>query len=957
MIQIINLKDNGEIGVSFANHKPNYTDDIQTVGNIQIITKKNFILPEDIPRLIESIKEKSHLINPTNKNAESNWKTLVTYLPKDNGWVDDLIAPSIKYHFTNLNASALLQWKSLLSKIGLNIVANKLDNKIEGVNEAIKIDVEEIDHDILEKSREQFNTLKDKNKKSQALTELTLTPFITSIISSKLGQKYNVYKMIESGNFKISEFEIFLHEGILTILQKYGFSKVGLENQQPLDISVKNIYSKSALSKFLKAPSAPVKKVTKKGVEEKTSNPKLDILFDLENFSKINDIYSKEISIEEKKHIELEEKKKLNTNIEDSKKKFVPFALILKNIADINISINNNKPIPEVNYSRIAEWISYYLLEKGEYSERVLDRNRLSKTTVNTEPDKWQKEMILAMKNGESILAITPTSAGKTFTALSGLEWILSSKLENERSFVCCVVAPTVDLALQSYNNIKLTFPLSIVSFISTKYSVIHPDTQVWVGTPVELWVYMDSFKIKYDMGVFDEVHTLSTSFGSGEDSNIISEAIGKLMTLCRKNLVCLSATINDNDIPILQNFIKTQGKLDNIRLIGKGFDENGVSKEIKRPVPQESFQWDGQKSVPMNESSEFIPTTVTPQETFRFLQSLVEQDKAPALIFDTNPVECYNNFIDYVDWVSETESKNYKYWYQLKSSEAIEVASFNYDISSIHSEYSLALLNSKAAEKMLGRVKKQVEVRSKKIDSIMIKIASYIHQSISNPSYSDYKRPFEQDSEDIIKSKKEKNKEENIHNDMKIFKRTLSFVRNPANVKVGDLVPVEVRDLLHNFQSYYESSTANINTNSASCLDSIPLVADSIGSYFRIGQKNRDIDDIRSMFNPSLSSGNKAGRNEMLSLCEAERIRESDIKPLFEIITRGLDFGIGFISPTTPFVVHYNMLKLLNKKLIPVIFTSQDMNVFFFILFFFTLNNIFRILFERSFIIRIRRI
>jgi hypothetical protein len=65
-----------------------------------------------------------------------------------------------------------------------------------------------------------------------------------------------------------------------------------------------------------------------------------------------------------------------------------------------------------------------------------------------------------------------------------------------------------------------------------------------------------------------------------------------------------------------------------------------------------------------------------------------------------------------------------------------------------------------------------------------------------------------------------------------------------------------------------------------------------------------------------------------MKGLCEAERISEADVDPLLQLIDRGLQFGVGIILPTMPFVVQYELLRLLNNKKVSLIFSSRSMSM-----------------------------
>lgn len=69
--------------------------------------------------------------------------------------------------------------------------------------------------------------------------------------------------------------------------------------------------------------------------------------------------------------------------------------------------------------------------------------------------DNWQAEAIEHIKNFNHCLITGPTSGGKTYVMMKGLDNIIN----NNEDMNLAYISPTFHLAYQTYANIKATFP------------------------------------------------------------------------------------------------------------------------------------------------------------------------------------------------------------------------------------------------------------------------------------------------------------------------------------------------------------------------------------------------------------------------------------------------------------------------------------------------------------------
>jgi len=144
--------------------------------------------------------------------------------------------------------------------------------------------------------------------------------------------------------------------------------------------------------------------------------------------------------------------------------------------------------------------------------------------------DDWQKDVIDYVSKRQSVIVKAPTSAGKSWIAMSA--GILHKKI----IYVCPAKPVAYQVGAHFVNmGYKVHFILDNISHFS--YS---PQTNIFIGTPLEIENSLLRLGTTFDYAVFDEIHNVNKS----EDGDIYEN----LIKLLKCNFLALSATIKNID-------------------------------------------------------------------------------------------------------------------------------------------------------------------------------------------------------------------------------------------------------------------------------------------------------------------------------------------------------------------------------------------------------------------------
>ncbi|CAH6418923.1 DEAD/DEAH box RNA helicase [uncultured virus] len=812
-----------------------------------------------------------YLLVCNQKKSTDNWPKIFQVFGKDTALIIGILGDVL----ARGNVTELMDWQRLMKGFHLPEAEAALNKVVDDRVRAMRIEAVDVDTIIREKSRLAFGTER-KSSRYSTLTAVELASQFCSQIIKSLGVPYDLFKMIDTQRLEKEAGRIELHEGLITALQLVGLPAIGLPGQDALVESNKQKWSKNSISKLLESGTASV--TSPKGKTPKASTPKATAA---KTKTGAAPVFVDTRTPNEQAFAGLRNTFGAAAKLE---KKLLPCVELVDAVEA------KRKP---GDVSKLAKTISDHLLIKNEYVTAQNATKELATLRASSQwkLDPWQSEMINYIMAGQSVLVNGPTSGGKTFASMCALGVWLAKKADSKLAYV----APTFHLALQTYANIKLTFPQSVSLITGVANAISSEPTQVWVGTPCELWNYLQATGETFNTAIIDEVHTLSVSLGDDRMHQLRAEAISNLMGLCKDQVIALSATIHADDLKVLQTFISERT---GIKVI-----ERVVYTE--RPVPVQSHVWTGTTLERHAEVKGALPTTpITPESTFGLVKYMEARDMLPGLVFDDAEKGSFNSFSEYIAWIEKEERATYPVWHKFKLSLNALIQDYNAASEEIYSSYSSAHGNNNddTQRALVPRVREYITKRRKLVAHVRATLADAIYAQI------DAKAKYMATLSD---------------RQQKLSQRVME---GRAEKKVGALFPVECRDLLEELLTYHTGS--DLGEESPECIAPLPLVCDSVGPYFRIGPQVQEINNLRVMFNPGNNTVNWKLRKQMLALSEAERIREAEVKPLFDLIARGLEYGVGLIVTTMPFVVQYEMLRMLGKKLIKCVFTSTSMSL-----------------------------
>uniref|UniRef100_A0A6C0FAQ4 Helicase ATP-binding domain-containing protein n=1 Tax=viral metagenome TaxID=1070528 RepID=A0A6C0FAQ4_9ZZZZ len=113
--------------------------------------------------------------------------------------------------------------------------------------------------------------------------------------------------------------------------------------------------------------------------------------------------------------------------------------------------------------------------------------------------DEWQKDVIARIRNRESILVKAPTSAGKTFVAMS-------TGVLHQKVLYVCPAKPVAYQVGSAFVKMGYRVHYLVNNHCENSYD---KQTNIFVGVPETIEECLPKIGLKYDYAVFDEIHTL----------------------------------------------------------------------------------------------------------------------------------------------------------------------------------------------------------------------------------------------------------------------------------------------------------------------------------------------------------------------------------------------------------------------------------------------------------------
>jgi len=370
-----------------------------------------------------------------------------------------------------------------------------------------------------------------KNSERKLLSRLNISGDEFYYVSKNLGVKSDLEQLEKKINY----------QEIVTKVLSGDFSKSDI-------IKYITIMKKEGYTEIEALNAIPSKKTkkTKKQNSKKTKK---------QNTTLIKEVSSKEEFVKKYNILNVNDLEK-DAIFEAAKKIFRREFYTKQFKTDINdiIENNKNKVIDSESDSESDSDEEYNVKFEIVQSKKELITKNYKLKNYGFDLDDWQVKLLQNIKDEKSCIVSVPTGGGKTFTMMKAIDMILNDK---DNKNVLLYVAPSNQLSLQIYANIKETFPNIKISLITENYNIDDESNKpiIYVGTPIALMNYTKANNKFYSIGIFDEIHLLSPSYASNEFEYARARGIYYMLTRCVNQIICASATIKN--LPELNNYIQ----------------------------------------------------------------------------------------------------------------------------------------------------------------------------------------------------------------------------------------------------------------------------------------------------------------------------------------------------------------------------------------------------------------
>jgi len=566
-------------------------------------------------------------------------------------------------------------------------------------------------------------------------------------------------------------------------------------------------------------------------------------------------------------------------------------------------------------------------IQKIQYEKIWIDNQKeQSKQQKNSFVlDQWQIDAINHIRSGNSCLITGPTSGGKTYVMMKGLDNIINS--DNEHNVV--YVSPTFHLAYQTYANVRATFPLRVVAIITAELINIPTNTNIYIGTAPELLNYFVTTKKQFHVGIFDEIHVTSKSYIDTNNKFDLLRAIAytRLLTKCIKQVIAASATIENEQNMI--KFISNRTKIQE--------NEIYLIKYTERVIPLNEYRFvDNTNIIPINRNSSGQEETgamrsissyesehnlqtkaiITSPNLFKLLIQMKKKLMMPSIIFDMSDDIAWKTYVDLINYIETKESVDYSDYGEMIRRINIIINKFNKDrderlstlpendnvnTSKIREENK----NNNRLESGLRSISKQ---RSKAFNDIINDATTVLINTIKKINL--------QNSDSLCMVDKNINKKiiQSICKfcDVSAIELYKAYPEFKINQVVIDMI--EIIEHLQEIKSETPEAICQLNIDK--------------GSYYRFSNSSCGMDQLKAIREPGSNEEFWKQRKTMISLAEAQHINPKDIDGIIDVIMKGLEYGIAIINPSLPFVIQNIILDNLRTKNLGVVIASESMTM-----------------------------
>jgi len=541
--------------------------------------------------------------------------------------------------------------------------------------------------------------------------------------------------------------------------------------------------------------------------------------------------------------------------------------------------------------------------------------------------DPWQRTATDYIRQNMSCLITGPTSGGKTYVMMKGMDNIINGD-ENQ---IVVYVSPTFHLAYQTYANTKATFPKRSVAMITAELVSIPTNTNIIIGTAPELLNYFVQTKKTFQVGIFDEIHVaLSVYYEQSSKSEVIrARAYKRLIAKCEKQLIAASATIGNPEL--LQKFIAD--KMSSERKDGKMFKSEDIKlvQYTDRVIPLNEYRFiDNSTIQPLirdttgSETSETSRTYETLEREpdinsanlFKLLVNMRRREMTPGIVFESTDDIAWRTYVDLINYVESLESVDYSQYTRMIEKLNDTIDKFNIDRNSrMDSLPDNDQDDSRRREGEKGNGRREAGLNS--IRSSRIKT----YRSM----ISDAKTIL---SRDINKYNVEEYVSEcniplEILNELNIIPK-IAVLFNSSSEELLETFPnlritkahIDMMQIIRRLEDVEHDHT-----------DNIPNIILDKGSFYRFAN-SCGMEQLKAIREPGSDENSWKLRRTMITLAEAQHINPKDIDGIIDVIMRGLEFGIAIINPSLPFVIQNIILENLRTKNMGVVIASESMSM-----------------------------
>ncbi len=502
-------------------------------------------------------------------------------------------------------------------------------------------------------------------------------------------------------------------------------------------------------------------------------------------------------------------------------------------------------------------------------AENIIAKEKTKKKENTLKLDDWQDDAIQRIMKGESVSIFGPTSGGKTYL----VKYAINEMKGHVKKAV--FIAPTFHLALQTYADIQATYSGFPASLITDKINEYHQGSWIYVGTAECMLNFLVSNDETYDIGIFDEIHSLNTNvFNTPDDERRIS-ATHTLLTMCQKQIIALSATVRDTDIPKVVSYLSERTGISPVHPIAYK----------KRAVPQKLYLWNN--TVLDSPDEGYEDPEYSPDNMFNLILTMRARGMFPTLLFGMESMS-FTAFCDLVTYMEAEEEREYSIIHRLAGTVNPLVDDFNHHMD----EYQEKL--GKIGSASHPEIQKMEHMLKTRREGLSVYIMEIIKDSI--------KRCIEKESKYPTP----------IPNWNKgVYIEGVELPDNPSP---------ELVDLCDLYKSY------DMVLDNQLKMEVLPSVSDAKGSFFRFGMNTHHI--FNDMRLKKKSKQIDKFRDVMTAMAKAEGLEESQMWKFIDFIGRGLDFGICSLLKEFPFFIQYQILEMMKEKHIAAVFASESLSM-----------------------------